>query len=258
MKYIIIVCLSFLSVSLQAQKNKEVKNFYELKVYEYHSAEQKQMIDEFISEALIPFFHKKGIGKIGAFTLTTNDTASVKKLYVLIPYKSLNQIPTLNKTMFSEDKVAGKASAYLNATNEAPAYDKLMSIVMEGFRFAPTLTPPNLKGSIEDKIYELRSYQSVSEKKYWKKVEMFNEGGEVPLFARLGFNAVFYAEVISGPTMPNLMYMTSFESMKDRDAHWNTFKDDAEWKRLSGLKEYEKIVSKNVTLFLKATKYSEY
>jgi hypothetical protein len=46
--------------------------------------------------------------------------------------------------------------------------------------------------------------------------------------------------------------------MKDRDAHWNTFKDDAEWKRLSGLKEYEKIVSKNVTLFLKATKYSEY
>jgi hypothetical protein len=58
--------------------------------------------------------------------------------------------------------------------------------------------------------------------------------------------------------MPNLMYMTSFESMKDRDNHWNTFRDDAEWKKLSGLKEYEKIVSKNVTLFLKATKYSEY
>jgi hypothetical protein len=52
--------------------------------------------------------------------------------------------------------------------------------------------------------------------------------------------------------------MTSFESMKDRDNHWNSFRDDAEWKKLSGLKEYEKIVSKNVTLFLKATKYSEY
>jgi hypothetical protein len=54
-----------------------------------------------------------------------------------------------------------------------------------------------------------------SEKKYWKKVEMFNEGGEIDLFSRLNFNAVFYAEVISGPTMPNLMYMTSFENMED-------------------------------------------
>jgi hypothetical protein len=36
-------------------------------------------------------------------------------------------------------------------------------------------------------------------------------GGEVPLFVRLGFNAVFYGEVIVGSHMPNLMYMTTFE-----------------------------------------------
>jgi hypothetical protein len=69
---------------------------------------------------------------------------------------------------------------------------------------------------------------------------------------------VFYAEVISGPTTPNLMYMTSFESMKDRDAHWLAFRDDLQWKALSAKKEYEKTVSKNVTLFLKAKPYSEY
>jgi hypothetical protein len=129
---------------------------------------------------------------------------------------------------------------------------------MEGFRFSPTLTPPSLSNSIAEKVYELRSYESASEKKYWKKVEMFNEGGEIPLFARLGFNAVFYAEVISGPSMPNLMYMTSFESMASRDEHWKSFSNDPEWKKLSSMKEYEKTVSKNTITFLKATSYSEY
>ena len=87
---------------------------------------------------------------------------------------------------------------------------------------------------------------------------MFNEGGEVPLFARLGFNAVFYAEVVSGPAMPNLIYMTSFENMGEREKHWDAFSNDPAWKKLLSMKEYDKTVSKNTIVFLKATKYSEY
>ena len=52
---------------------------------------------------------------------------------------------------------------------------------------------------------------------------MFNEGGEIDLFNKLNFNAVFYGEVLSGSSMPNLMYMTSFENKADRDAHWKSF-----------------------------------
>jgi hypothetical protein len=176
----------------------------------------------------------------------------------LIPYKKLEDIPLINKAMFTDENVKVKGEAYLNASSENPAYDRMMSIIMEGFRFSPTLTPPKLTNNITDKVYELRSYESASEKKYWKKVEMFNEGGEIPLFARLGFNAVFYAEVISGPSMPNLMYMTSFENMASREEHWKSFSNDPEWKKLSSMKEYEKTVSKNTITFLKATAYSEY
>jgi len=160
--------------------------------------------------------------------------------------------------MFSDKLVLEKGQAYLNATSEAPAFDRIVNYIMEGFRLAPALLQIKLSGSVEDKVYELRSYESASETKYWKKVEMFNEGGEIDIFSRLNFNPVFYAEVISGPTTPNLMYMTSFESMKDRDAHWLAFRDDPQWKALSAKKEYEKTVSKNVTLFLKAKPYSEY
>ena len=87
---------------------------------------------------------------------------------------------------------------------------------------------------------------------------MFNEGGEVDLFKRLNFNAVFYAEVIAGSSMPNLMYMTSFENKADRDAHWKTFVDDAEWKKLSGDPMYQHNVSKADIVLMRAAEYSDY
>jgi hypothetical protein len=160
--------------------------------------------------------------------------------------------------MFVDEEVTKNGKDYLEATSEKPAFDKIVGYVLEGFRLAPTLMIPKLKSSASERVYELRSYESASEKKYWKKVEMFNEGGEIDLFARLNFNPVFYAEVVSGPTMPNLMYMTSFENMDDRNAHWKAFSNDPKWKELLSMKEYDKTVSKNVTLFLRAKSYSDY
>jgi hypothetical protein len=87
---------------------------------------------------------------------------------------------------------------------------------------------------------------------------MFNEGGEVTLFKRLNFNAVFYAEVLAGDRTPNLMYMTTFENRAERDAHWKAFVDDPEWKKLSSMPEYQKNVSKIDIFFIRPTVYSDY
>jgi len=87
---------------------------------------------------------------------------------------------------------------------------------------------------------------------------MFNVGGEVPLFKRLGFNAIFYASVIAGSHQPNLMYMTSFESMQEREAHWKTFSNDAQWKALSSDAKYQNNISHIDITFLHAMPYSDY
>ena len=86
---------------------------------------------------------------------------------------------------------------------------------------------------------------------------MFNEGGEVTLFKRLGFNAVFYGEVLSGSRMPNLMYMTTFENQASRDEHWKAFSNDPEWKKLSSMPEYQNNVSKINIYFVYPTEYSD-
>jgi len=57
--------------------------------------------------------------------------------------------------------------------------------------------------------------------------------------------------------MPNLMYMTTFNSKEDRDEHWKSFGADAKWKSLSAQEEYAHNVSKSDILFLRPTNYSD-
>jgi hypothetical protein len=86
---------------------------------------------------------------------------------------------------------------------------------------------------------------------------MFNKG-EVDLFERLGFNALFYARVLSGSRMPNLMYMTCFDNKAGRDEHWKAFSNDAVWKQLSAMPEYAHNVSKSNIFFLQPVAYSDF
>ncbi|MFN5479938.1 MAG: NIPSNAP family protein [Chitinophagaceae bacterium] len=257
MRHAIAFLLLFSFLCTQAQRGAR-KHFYELKVFEYTTEAQEQVIDQFLGAAYIPFMKKQGVGPIGAFSSRGNDTSRVKRIFVIVPYDDIRKISILNRQLMGDAEANAAATNYFNASSEQPAYDRIVTSILEGFRLAPTLQIPSLTSSINDKVYELRSYESASEKKYWKKVEMFNEGGEIEIFSRLQFNPIFYAEVISGPTMPNLVYMTSFENMDARNAHWQAFRDDPQWKALLAMKEYDKTVSKNVTLFLKAKSYSQY
>jgi len=83
---------------------------------------------------------------------------------------------------------------------------------------------------------------------------MFNNG-EIDIFKKLNFNAVFYGQVIAGSTMPNLIYLTTFENMTERDAHWKAF--GPLYKPMADLPQYQNNVSKNVTTLCRPTDYSD-
>jgi hypothetical protein len=58
--------------------------------------------------------------------------------------------------------------------------------------------------------------------------------------------------------MPNLMYMTTFNSKEEREKHWAAFSNDTYWKTLSAKAEYQHNVSKADIFFLFPTDYSDY
>jgi hypothetical protein len=229
--------------------------FFELKVYHYKDAAQEASIDSFLQYQYLPFLHSARLGNIGVFKAIANDTAVDKKMYVFIPFNSLKQWEDFS-TKAAAPAVTGE-SGYVNAVYNNPAYIRMEQILLKAFPLMQPVAPSKLNGPKSERVYELRSYEGPTEKFFRNKVKMFNEGGEISLFQRLGFNAVFYGEVLFGSRMPNLMYMTSFDNMRSREDHWKAFGSDPEWKTLAAKTEYQHNVSHIDITFLRPVEYSE-
>lgn len=260
MKKTITILLGVLCILIFSDKAlaKKKYSFFQITVYHFNSADQEQVIDTYLKNALLPVYHKSGNSSVGVFKPIANDTASDKRVYVLRAIKNLDQLVKENVGMQKDEIYLNAAAEYLNTAPKNPSYLRMENILIKSFDVAPKLILPMLSNSKSEHIYELRSYEGATEKLFNNKVEMFNKGGEVSLFKRLNFNAVFYGEVLAGSRMPNLMYMTSFENMADRDAHWNAFRVDEQWKTLSAMPQYQNNVSKIDINLLKATAYSDY
>lgn len=231
--------------------------YFELRTYYFTTSDQQIRTEYYLEKALVPALHRIGIKSVGVFKPVETDTTYGKRLYVLIPYRSLDQFANLTETLAKDKLYATDGKDYIDATYDNPPYNRIQTIVLRSFSGMPQVAVPDLKNAVNERVYELRSYEGYTEKIYRNKVDMFNAGDEIGLFKRLGFNAVFYGEVLSGPRMPNLMYMTTFENQASRDAHWKAFVDDPQWKKLSTMPEYQKNVSKNVQIFLRPTTYSD-
>lgn len=241
---------------MQAQQTGK-KAIYQLSVYHFKNSDQESRIDNYLQYALLPALHRTGHGTVGVFKPLANDTAADKTIYVLVTHPSINHALDLKQRLNKDREYPASAAAFETAAYDNPPFVRVENILMEAFRFARQPSKPQLSGNRTDHIFELRSYESATEKLYQSKVHMFNEGGEITLFKRLGFNAVFYGEVIAGSRMPNFWYMTSFNSLEDRNEHWKTFGNDPEWKAMLAKPEYKNNVSRSDIILARSTAYSD-
>jgi hypothetical protein len=246
---------SFLTIQSLAAK----KEFYQLKIYHLKTVQQEEVVDEFLKQAFLPALHSAGIAKVGVFKPInpTGVVATEQLIYVFIPFQSFDGISKLAQKLAKDENYQNVGKKYLQALYTAPPFERIETILMTAFEGYPKFTLPNLTSKPGERVYELRSYESHTEAIGKNKIDMFNKGDEMGIFKRLNFNAVFYAEVVAGSRMPNLMYLTTFENKADRDAHWKAFSADAYWKNLSALPQYKNNVSKNDTKFVYPTNYSD-
>ncbi len=231
--------------------------FFQIKIYDLKDKDQESRLDHFLQAAYLPALHRIGITHVGVFKPIGNDTALIRKVYVLIPFSSLSQWEKLDQQLKKDLQFNIDAADYLNAVYSNPPYLRIASILLKAFPGMQSTGVPALTGPKNERIYELRSYEGATEAIFENKVQMFNKGDEIGLFKRLGFNAVFYASVISGSHMPNLMYMTSFDNMASHDQHWKSFVDDPYWKKLSSMPEYQNNVSHIDIFLLHPSEYSD-
>ncbi len=246
----ILICLASLTKAADGY-------YYQLKIYHFKSDAQLSRTETYLQKAYLPALHRAGIKSVGVFKPVESDTMG-KRLYVFIPYKTFGDIKKVATAVAADQQYLTDGNDYINALYNDPTYTRLETILLSAFPKMLYAEVPRLTANKTDRVYELRSYESATEKQNINKVGMFNDGDEVALFKRLGFNAVFYSEVIAGSHMPNLMYMVTFNSMADHDKLWKDFGNDPYWKALSAKPEYQNNVSHVDAVFLHPTAYSDF
>lgn len=239
----LLLCCMALTLNVLAGGKGPARQFVQIKIYHLKTAEQEKRVGDYLKDAYLPALHRAGIKQVGVFKPVTQDTADVR-IFVLIPFRTLDQFAKLETGLAADQLYLAAGKDYLAALHTNTPFTRLESILLQAFEGMPTVAAPQLTGDKSERVYELRSYEGPTEKYFHNKVEMFNKGDEIGIFKRLGFNAVFYGEVISGSRMPNLMYMTSFNNDAEREAHWKAFSADADWKKLSAIESYKNNVSK--------------
>ena len=232
------------------------REFYELKIYHFNNRGQQDRVEKYLKDALLPALHRVGINRTGVLKTLESDTTGLK-IYVLIPFESGEQLLLLPQQLQNDNQYETAGNDYLNATNDNPPYSRFETVIMLAFENMPELKVPNLTTPKSERIYELRSYESATEKIHQNKLQMFNQGGEIDIFKKIDANPVFFGQVMSGSHMPNLMYLTAYANKAAREDHWTVFKNNADWKRISSMPEYKNNVSHADILFLQPTDYSD-
>jgi hypothetical protein len=223
---------------------------YELRAYDLNFGKSPNGFYGYIENALIPALNRQGINDIGFFEEVGG--ALPKKVYLLIPYKSMNGFDQVTVGLEKDALFIEAAKQYMEMPKDKFPVKRYTISLFKAFDGLPKMLKPE-KNSM---IFELRTYEGYNEDAVNRKVKMFNEG-ELDIFHEVGLHSVFFGEKISGPNMPCLTYMLAFKDMSEREENWKKFGPHPEWKRIVKLPEYANTVSNISRVFLKPFSFSQ-
>jgi len=122
------------------------------------------------------------------------------------------------------------------APADRPAFDRVESALLLAFSGMPQLQVPDVA---RPRLFEIRRYEAPGETAGLKKIEMFDTGGELEIFRKVGFRPVFFGQTLYGVRLPQFEYMLAYDNMADRETRWTAFRNDPDWKVLSQKEEYK-------------------
>jgi hypothetical protein len=190
------------------------------------------------------------MGPVGVFAETGED--ATPSIYTLVPFDSFTRVSSLGEQLAADDAFLSAAEDFLNTPKDAPAYDRIVNQLMIAFRGFPRVVVP----AQQERIFELRIYESHNEHKAQLKIEMFNDA-EFDIFRRVGLKGVFFGETLFGANLPNLAYMLVYADMAEHERAWQAFRADSQWIELRDRERYRDTVSKIVSRFLRPMSYSQ-
>jgi hypothetical protein len=244
--------LSLGALRAAAADTPAARQYLALHKYTFASADQRAAFDAFMKAAAMPAFQRLGLEPVGVF----QDAKEPSPVFVLLPHPNAESALTLDQRLLADREFTSKGAAFIEAPKSALPFQEVERWLLLAFKAMPRVeTPVKVPG----RVFQLRTYESPSLKTGQKKIEMFNDAGEIKIFREVGLTPVFFGEALFGSKQPNLTYMLVFESEAAQKAAWGRFVQHPDWKKISAMPEYadNRILRNIVNLPLRPTEYSQ-
>lgn len=242
------------AASMQAASGRP--SIFELRYYQMRNSADGQMqrTSDFLRDVYMPAAGRAGAKVEGAFANLIAPNGPF--LLVLSSYPSMVAYEASLEKL-SGDKGYQKALAGLDGKGGLN-YVRVETSLLRAFGSMPGVEAPKIESGKAPRVFELRTYESNSPVTLERKIGMFEAGGEIGIFKRVGITPVFFAETIVGRQMPNLTYLVCYDSLAGREQAWTRFLADADWLKLRakpGLSDAE-IVSNISNVMLRPLPFS--
>ena len=227
----------------------------ELRRYRLRNGPMAARFAAYAKEALVPALGRAGIAPVGAWNMSFGPESPT--LHLLLPHPDAASVASLDARLLADAEYKRAAAAYLSLPPSDPPYLRCDSTLHATVPTLLGIAKPAGPAASASRVFELRTYRSPGEPAGRRKIEMFEAGGELALFARLGMHTVFFARDLVGAGLPSLTYMLAFADVAAREKAWATFRDDAEWIKLRDQPVYADIVSGIDAALLRPTDFSQ-
>ncbi len=232
------------------------REYYEVRTYLLGDDGDEAAVDAYLRDALLPALARKDIGPVGVFTNTPTDESASPRIVVVIPYDAPERMTEAAAAVEADPEYQEAAKEYLARGPKDPPYQRIQSELLVAMDAMRQLSIPSGTLENDDRVYELRVYESANERLGNLKVNMFNSG-EVPIFLDCGIQPIFLGQCMIGPQMPSLTYLTVYPNEQARGEAWDAFRVHPDWKVLSEDPKYAGTVSRIDKFVLVAKPYSE-
>lgn len=224
------------------------KEIYDWRIYTLTTPEGNEL-DSFYKDTLIPAYNRQGIN-VGAFKLYEEKDAA-QRFYFFI-YPDIATFHKVKHAIWDDDAFRKAAQPFYDKAAVSPVYKEFESYLCEAFDKIPRLKMPDKDRT----LFHLRHYRSPNEEANQRKVKMFNEA-EMAIFDKVGIHPVCYGEVLSGPHLPSLMYLTWYKDKESHDASWKAFGSHPDWHAIKDLPAYAHTATDNTNRILLPLAYSQ-
>lgn len=227
----------------------------ELRRYRLRNGPIAARFSAYAKDALVPALGRAGIGPIGAWNVSFGPGSPT--LHLLIPHANAQSVASLDARLDADSEYRRAAASFLALPPADPPFERCDSSLVATVPTQPDVRKPTGEAAGPARVFELRTYRSPSEPAGRRKIEMFEAGGELAIFARLSMHVVFFGRDLVGGGLPSLSYMCAFADVKAREQAWAAFRDDPAWVKLRDQPQYADIVSGIDATLLRPTDYSQ-